>query len=309
MSSNFFMEQAQGFNNEYIIKDNIGITLGRLFILELDRERKTIITRLRFYKDLEFETLKLIIEHISGKLIKSNNLYKINIIVDETLDTKAFVDLGFSIEGIIKGASVFGVTAKNEYILGVSSQRFNSRGIVNGSVLRGVRIQLKVLTPEYSKELLDYYIRNKIYLCAYEPTRDASFYTLEEQRSILEENYTQYLNGDSVNMGIFKDDVLIGKIQLSNIVQGIFKNGVLGYSLDQSQQGHGYMKEAVDLMTTYAFDTLNLHRVEASTLKDNIKSQKVLDRCGFQKLGINEKYLYIHGAWQDHITFYKVKEI
>lgn len=309
MSSNFFMEQAQGFNDEYIIKDNVGISLGRLFILELDREKKSIITRIRFYKDLGVNTLKLIIEHITEKLIKSNNLYKINIIVDETLDTKIFIDLGFSIEGIIEGASVFGGTAKNEYILGVSSQRFNNKGIVNGLLLRGPRVQLKVLTPEHSESILEYYIKNKDYLCAYEPTRDRSFYTLEEQRSILEENYTQYLNEESVNMGIFKDDILIGKIQLSNIVQGIFKNGVLGYSLDQSYQGHGYMKESVNLMISYAFDTMNLHRVEASTLKDNIKSQKVLYKCGFQRLGVNEKYIYIHGAWQDHITFYKIKEI
>lgn len=309
MGSNFFMEQAHGFNNEYIIKDNTGITLGRLFILELDRGRKSIITRIKFYKDLKLKTLRLIIEDITKSLIKSNNLYKINFLVDETLDIKVFMDLGFSMEGIIKGASAFGGNAKNEYILGVNSQRFNNKGIVNGLILRGTRIQLKVLTPEYSEELLNYYIRNKDYLSIYEPTRDRSFYILEEQRSILAENYTQYLNGESVNMGIFKDDILIGKIQLSNIVQGILKNGVLGYSIDENNQGNGYMKESVDLMISYAFDTMNLHRVEASTLKDNIKSQNVLDRCGFQKLGTNEKYLYINGTWQDHVTFYKIKEI
>ena len=111
---------------------------------------------------------------------------------------------------------------------GVSSQRFNNKGIVNGLLLRGPRVQLKVLTPEHSESILEYYIKNKDYLCAYEPTRDRSFYTLEEQRSILEENYTQYLNEESVNMGIFKDDILIGKIQLSNIVQMCIRDSCYG---------------------------------------------------------------------------------
>ena len=59
--------------------------------------------------------------------------------------------------------------------------------------------------------------------------------------------------------------------------------------------------------TKYAFEELDLHRVEASTLTDNEKSKRVLLGCGFKMLGVNEDYLYINGKWQDHITFYKIK--
>ena len=67
------------------------------------------------------------------------------------------------------------------------------------------------------------------------------------------------------------------------------------------------MKDAVETLTKYAFEELDLHRVEASTLPDNERSKRVLLGCGFKVLGINEKYLYINGKWQDHVTFYKVK--
>ncbi len=69
------------------------------------------------------------------------------------------------------------------------------------------------------------------------------------------------------------------------------------------------MKEALSLVLEYAFDELKLHRIEASTLVDNLRSQRVLKRCGFKKLGLNEKYLFINGKWRDHITFYKISPV
>ena len=88
---------------------------------------------------------------------------------------------------------------------------------------------------------------------------------------------------------------------------GVFKSAVLGYSIDEEYQGKGYMKEAVNLTVNYAFRDLDLHRVEASVLLDNEKSKGVPLSNGFKELGINEKYLFINGVWQDHITYYKIK--
>lgn len=121
------------------------------------------------------------------------------------------------------------------------------------------------------------------------------------------EDYRNYLNGKSVNFGIFKNDKLIGKVKISSIVLGSFRNGIIGYSIDEKEQGNGYMKEAVKLAIEYAFNELDLHRIEASAMIDNIKSQRVLKSCNFKELGLNEKYLFINGEWRDHITFYIIK--
>ena len=56
------------------------------------------------------------------------------------------------------------------------------------------------------------------------------------------------------------------------------------------------------------FEDLDLHRLEASALIDNDRSKAVLIKCGFKQIGINEKYLFINGAWRDHITFYRILE-
>ena len=174
--------------------------------------------------------------------------------------------------------------------------------------LQGERICLRNFTPGDADELLEYYIRNKEYLAPFEPTRDSSFYTIENQVSLLNESYKQLLNGTSIDMGIFKDDKLIGKLKLSNIVYGSLKSGILGYSIDKNEQGNGYMKESVNLFLKYAFEECDMHRVEASAMVDNIKSRNVLSGCGFNLVGINEKYLLINGRWMDHATYYITKE-
>ena len=110
------------------------------------------------------------------------------------------------------------------------------------------------------------------------------------------ESYKQLMNGSSYDFGIYKNDYLIGKIKLSNIVSGVFKSGIIGYSIDKDFQGKGYMKEAVMLVLKYAKEELDLHRIEASVLVDNDRSKGVLIGCGFKEIGLNEKYLFINGA-------------
>ena len=122
------------------------------------------------------------------------------------------------------------------------------------------------------------------------------------------DNYKQFINGTAACFGIYKDKKFIGKIQISGVIYGVFKSGIIGYSMDREYEGRGYMKEALAKIIEYAFKEMELHRLEASTLIDNKKSQSVLNGCGFKELGVNEKYLFINGEWKDHITFYKTKE-
>ena len=45
---------------------------------------------------------------------------------------------------------------------------------------------------------------------------------------------------------------------------------------------------------------LRLHRVQAGTLVDNLRSQRVLTKSGFVRFGLAEGYLKIAGRWRDH---------
>lgn len=300
---------ASGSKSEYIVRDNAGITIGRVFIIELSKENRYCSFRIKFYKDGEsgYELLKEALNIFLISLFKNMDINKVSVVADEEINIMAFTNLGFKLEGIISSSIIFNKVFKDELIFGLNFDSFRDEKRYKEIEISGINVELAVLTPDDAEDVLNYYLKNKSYLAPFEPDRDESFYTLTGQRRILVEGYKQFLNGDSVNFGIYKNKKLIGKIQISNIVMGVFKSAFVGYSIDENEQGKGYMKEALGLTIKYAFEDIGLHRVEASTLVENIKSQRVLKSCGFKEVGMNEKYLFVNGKWRDHITFYKTK--
>jgi len=303
------IEALRGNEREYVIKDNTHIILGRIFIVELDKQNKFCQFRLKFHRNSNggYEYLKDTLNLMLKILLKNMGINKVNVIAHETINTHAFTDLGFELEGIITDSIINKAEYQSELMFGISSLVFNKSLIKKELSFKGSNIKLQVLTPSDAEEVLDYYIRNREFLRLFEPYREESFYTLDSQKRTLIESYKQYLKGTTVNLGIYISNKLIGKIRISNIVMGVFKNAFIGYSLDEKHQGMGYMKEAVKIVVEYAFEELELHRIEATTLIDNEKSQRVLRSSGFKELGISEKYLYLNGEWRDHLVFYKVK--
>ena len=305
---NVFIEAIRGNDREYVVKDKVGIILGRFFLKDLDSKNKKVDVKFKFYKEYNYKLMKETLRKILKVLFAEKDIYKINLFVSDIKNFNAYLDLGFMLEGILSDNVCNNGIQKDEYIMGININDFNDKVKLVQFQLNTERLTLRNLTPENTEKMLDYYIRNEEHLRQYEPTRDSSFYTYEGQKEILTESFRQFIDGTSIDLGIFKDEKLIGKIKLSNIVYGILRNAFVGYSIDKEHQGKGYMKEALNTVCSYAFEEMGLHRLEASTLMDNSRSQGVLKACGFNELGISEKYLYINGEWRDHKIFYKVND-
>ncbi|MDK0687229.1 GNAT family protein [Clostridium perfringens] len=305
---NVFIEAIRGNDREYVVKDKVGIILGRFFLKDLDSKNKKVDVKFKFYKEDNYKLMKETLRKILKVLFAEKDIYKINLFVSDIKNFNAYLDLGFMLEGILSDNVCNNGIQKDEYIMGINLNDFNDKVKLVQFQLNTERLALRNLTPENTEEMLDYYIRNEEHLRQYEPTRDSGFYTYEGQKEILTESFRQFIDGTSIDLGIFKDEKLIGKIKLSNIVYGILRNAFVGYSIDKEHQGKGYMKEALNTVCSYAFEEMGLHRLEASTLMDNSRSQGVLKACGFNELGISEKYLYINGEWRDHKIFYKVND-
>ena len=291
-------------DKDYVIKDKDNIIIGRFCMNNLDEENRNCSVKLNFYRDNDYELLKETLKLIVQAVFKNININKVNIYTRESINVSSFLDLGFILEGIFFDNIYSKGEYENEISMGIVRSDYNECERINFIDLYSEDIELKLLTLEDTEALLDYYVRNKEHLRAFEPSRDSSFYTLETQKGLISESYRQFLSGTTVDMGIFKDNKLIGKVKISNIVGGIFKNGIIGYSIDKEEQGRGYMKKAVKMALEYAFKELRLHRIEASALVENMRSRNVLKACGFKELGLNEDYLFIDGKWRDHVTYY-----
>ena len=97
-----------------------------------------------------------------------------------------------------------------------------------------------------------------------------------------------------------EDGIIVGAINLSQIVRGIFKSAYLGYQVGAPFAGHGYMTEGLRLVLRHAFEAMKLHRLEANIQPSNMASIALVKRAGFTKEGYSRRYLKINGRLRHH---------
>lgn len=173
-----------------------------------------------------------------------------------------------------------------------------------GLQLRTQRMVLQTLGASEAEQVLDYFIRNMSFLEVWETLRPPGFYTLGYQEALLAEDERRMAEGLQVKLWISKKeqpDRVIGSVSLSNIVRGAFQSCHLGYRLDAEERNKGFMSEAVREVIRYAFDELELHRMEANIMPRNLASLAVVKKLGFYEEGLAYKYLKINGIWEDHL--------
>jgi aminoglycoside 6'-N-acetyltransferase len=83
----------------------------------------------------------------------------------------------------------------------------------------------------------------------------------------------------------------------------------IGFGIpDLSAQGKGYAKEALGLLVDYLFAGYVVERIMAFTEIENIPSQRVMERCGFQREGVLRRSIFRDGAWRDIAIYGLLRE-
>jgi len=115
---------------------------------------------------------------------------------------------------------------------------------------------------------------------------------LDRQVSNTIDDARNFIN--TVNENINKNDSLYWAITLSdkNILVGTIclfsfsdenDKCEIGYELLTNFQGQGIMKEAVEKVIDYAFNTINVQKIEAFFHRDNMRSIRLLDKFSFKQ--------------------------
>jgi len=164
---------------------------------------------------------------------------------------------------------------------------------------------LRPLAADDGPALAAAYLRNRTHLAPWDPVRDESFFTAAAQTSSVARTLEAVAAGTTDAWLLTTDDVVVGRVNLSNVVRGVFLSANLGYWTDHEHLGRGLATAMVEFAVRRAAD-LGLHRLEAGTLVHNTGSQRVLLRCGFTEIGLASGYLKIAGEWQDHLLFQRL---
>lgn len=107
--------------------------------------------------------------------------------------------------------------------------------------------------------------------------------SLEESEEFVRQASADWDSGKELGFWIYDKttDEYLGAIWLHEIDWSVPKFEV-GYWLRSSKAGEGFMTEAVNALTQYAFETLKSKRIEIRTDPENVKSRKVAERCGYE---------------------------
>ncbi|MDI6097717.1 GNAT family N-acetyltransferase [Actinoplanes sp. NEAU-A12] len=164
---------------------------------------------------------------------------------------------------------------------------------------------IRLISPADAEELAALLRANREHLEPWDPERDESYYTAAGQWQIISDLMRA---GNALPHAIVEDGRIIGRVNLSNVVHGAFQSANLGYWVAADVAGRGVASAAVAAVVEAAFTTYGLHRVEAGTLLHNVRSQRVLERNGFERFGMAQRYLRIAGDWQDHYLYQLLAE-
>ena len=75
--------------------------------------------------------------------------------------------------------------------------------------------------------------------------------------------------GNAYSFGIFVDSIFIGEVNLNGVMRGSMQSATIGYWVDQAKAGHGYVPEAVAVLTRFAFEELRLQIGRAHVLNSS----------------------------------------
>lgn len=124
----------------------------------------------------------------------------------------------------------------------------------------------------------------------------------EEVAGFLERSADQWAEGVSW-VFVISDANPIGTVAF-NAYEPLTRSSSIGYWLQTSLAGRGYMTEAASAVVEFGFDKLGLHRIELRAGTENHGSVRVAEKLGFKREGtLRESGRGAENAYHDHYIF------
>jgi ribosomal-protein-alanine N-acetyltransferase len=176
-----------------------------------------------------------------------------------------------------------------------------------GPRLYGKRVMLRPLVGSDFPEWHEVRTRNEGWLVPWEPKRPVSAPDPTRDRGAFESRCSarerERLADHAYPFGVFVDQCFAGEVNINNVTRGALQSGTIGYWIDQARAGRSYIAESVVVAARYAFEELDLHRLEVCIVPRNVNSRRVMDKLCLREEGVALRFLEINGTWEDHVRY------
>jgi ribosomal-protein-serine acetyltransferase len=155
-------------------------------------------------------------------------------------------------------------------------------------------LELKLVDELDAPTLFQLIETNRTYLSQWLPWIEAT-QRVDDELAFIRSAQIQFQTNETISCSIWYQGQIVGTIGYHPF-NWVKRSVEIGYWLAAQFQGHGIVTRACQALITYAFDELQLNKVEIRCGVDNIRSCAIPQRLGFRQEGI------IHeGEWHhDH---------
>ncbi len=77
----------------------------------------------------------------------------------------------------------------------------------------------------------------------------------------------------------------------------------IGFSLLRKHQGNGYMKETLEEIISYGFQTMKINRIQTTVVPQNKPSINILQKLGLKKEGHMVQSVFFGSSYHDELMF------
>ncbi len=107
--------------------------------------------------------------------------------------------------------------------------------------------------------------------------------------------------------GIEINNEIVGICSIDSI-DNINRKGILGYWLAKEHWGKKITSQAAKKILEIAFNSFNLHRIEVEHFSENISSQKIIQKLGFQLEGVKRDHFFRENHWHNSLIYSIIKK-
>ena len=169
------------------------------------------------------------------------------------------------------------------------------RIFANIPTLKTERLSLRAMHPIDAEDMYDYAKREDVtrYL-TWNPHKSVG-YTKEYLRYV----HSRYALGDFYDWTIIdlESRRMIGTCGFTSI-DTANNSAEIGYVLNPEFHGRGLGSEAVARILDFGFGELELHRIEARFMQENIRSRRLMERVGMTFEGFRREAVLVKGEYR-----------
>lgn len=162
-------------------------------------------------------------------------------------------------------------------------------------------LSLKLIELKDSERVFELTERSRIHLREWLPWLDFTT-KLEDTTAFIKRCLKDFGENKGLNTVVLFKGEIVGVAGYNNI-NWSNKTAYMGYWLGEGHQGNGIITKAAKALTNYAFDELNLNKVEIRAAIGNKKSRRVPERLNFVNEGCIRQAEWLYDRYIDHVVY------